>query len=906
MVRKLWLILLAPLALLMIGCGGGANSDPPDTLFQLLVSMTEDGVADTYAQVEMIKSPASDIAFVRLSGDVINPTNSGRNNTVLHANITSYTMTYKRADGGSTLPVTFTGQLDERVNTTNLRPVFNVVIFPIGEKLTSAFAQDFLNNLLAGNSDPIPLEVTITVRGRTDSGEPVSGTSTMLLDAGVYLPVDELLPSIVNFRQTESLTVGQDYQASWFVNTGRFPIGGQFVLPWGETIPLNSSSFFPAGFISRPTDVFAPDHPGRKPTDPVVPYGSTTEFNTGTLTVGNLFGIVQSTGDSTVSVTNPPLPPDPPDPEPDPVVIEQFAAERSEIQLGDSVNLSVVVSGNVTRVELSPDTFNGQTVILPPDNNVPKIFTISITPEFTVRPLLAIFDDVNGLQASAFLQDPITVVPPVEQPPEVLFFRSSVTNVPLGGRVVFFWRVSGEVEKIELLPINNTIIDVTGRDSYTSPPFNQAGSQTINFIVTPANGGTPIIRSLNLNISEVANEPVEIRDVDQQPSSTIGNDDSGAFSFTIVDPEGADSSWRVAKVAGDAVSFFPLTGRIPDGLGDDAVAFNDRIDSANGFFTFELSAWDDNNFGATVGSNRTVRLITFNTNDTLNDNAPVITGETFTPGAEDNSTGTVSFSYSDPDTLILNWSVRIAAGDFGGSFDIAGGQNRTGGGSESVTYTDDPDTPDADVVFLIRVTEGINVNPQSDIALVQVDKGTGDVTTGVDPTENPISFPFTGLFDNNDGDVNAFDEIGNFNLYFNGDIGGSPQFYKNSDLSDEVNAASFVVDILHSTNDPQSVTDVAWIRDFITPATIANRGDFSFVNFYPNAGSSVGGSATPLDGGVSRWNMLFSVEQFRNSDTNMLNLPSASGTRNYLITVEAQDNQSEQNTVSQILRVTVP
>lgn len=902
MVRKLWLIPFALLTALMIGCGGGANDDPPKTLIRLTAEFTGDGVSQTFVEVEMVKDITNVVGRARVGAEFVRPTTGPTNDTTRNLTVTGYTVSYRRLDGGTIVPESFDGSV-ERFLTVDDVTTFDVLIFPVKEKLTSAFAREFLNNILLGQAGPIDLEVSLTVRARSGTGDALSATDSIRIQAAVYNPVDELLPTIDSFSQSTDLVLGQDYLASWFVDIGRFPIVGEFITPWGDSLSLGAS-FFPNGVLDLPTDGFTPNN---QLGNPEIQPGTTATFQSGVLVVSNVFGSVRSQSSDQVRITNPP-PPDPePEPEPDPVTIDQFFADRSTINQGEEVEITVLTSGNVTRVELSPNIYDGVTVSLPNTPAELKFFTFRIRPQFSVRPFLVAYDDENNLRDASFLSTAITVVPPDENPPEVLFYRASNTTVPIGGRVVLFWRVAGQIEKLELLPINNSVIDVTGRDSYTTPPFNQEGVQNITLIVTPSNGGTPIFQTLSLNVTDNPNQPVEILNLNQQPGTQVGNDDQGVFSFTISDPEGADSSWRVAKVAGDNVSFFPLSGKIPDGLGDDSVAFDDKVDNANGFFTFELSAWDDSNFGFTVGSNRTVRLVTYTTPDRLTDNAPVISNETFTSANDENSEGTISFDYADPDTLNLNWSVRIAAGDFGGSFDRAGGTNNTGGGSEAIRYTDDPDTPDANVVFLIRVVEGININPQADVALIQVNKGTGDVSTTPDPTENPISFEFTGLFDNNFGGVNSFDEIGNFTLFFNGDLAGTPQFYKNSDLSDEVNAASLVVDIKHSTDDPQSTINVRYTRDFITPNTIANLGDLFFVNYFPNGGSSVGGSATPIDAGVARWNMLFSVESFRNGDTNMLNLPASSGvTRSYLVVIEAEDNQGETNSVSQIIRVTVP
>lgn len=906
MVRNLLLFPLAILTVFMIGCGGGSNDNPPNTLARLEVQFTGDGVSQTFVQVEMVKNLITNVGRASVSASLVFPNNTPVNDTVRTINLSDYSVSYRRLDGGTTTPATFNGTISGIIRTGNQPSNFDIVIFPVSEKLTSPFAQEFLGLVNSGQANPVDMEVTLTVRGRVETGDAIQASDTIRIQAAVFQPVDELLPTIGSFNQTTNVTIGQDYQASWFVNVGRFPVTGQFITPWGDSLALGTQNF-PSGILSFPTDNFVPGRTST-PREPQLEPGQSIDYAAGgQLIVSNVFGSNRTTENENVRFTNPPLPDPDPEPEPDPVTIDQFFPIPSQVTQGEDVTISVLTSGNVTRAELIPSVYDGVTVTLPDKPEDLESFSFTIRPDFSVRPLLVIYDDVNNLRSSAFLSTQITVVPAQQTAPQILFYRASNTTVPVGGRVALFWRTTGEVERIELLPINNSIIDVTGRTSFVTPPFNAEGVQTINLIVTPPNGGTPLFQTLTVNVTNNANQPVVIRDINQQPSAVIGNNDQGAFSFTIDDPERQDSSWRVTKVAGDNASYLPISGKIPGGLGDDVVTFRDRGDNGNGFLTFEISAWDDSNFGFSVGSNRTVELVTFTTSDSLADNAPVITNENFTAATDDNSEGTISFDYSDPDTLSLEWTVRIAAGDFGGTIERGRGTTNNGAGTEAVRYVDDPDTPDADVVFLIQVKELIAINPQSDVALIQLNKGTGDVTTNnPDPTQNPITFEFFGLFDNNNGRVDAFDEIANFTLFFNGDLAGSPQFFKNSDLSDPVNAASFVVDIKHSTNDPQSTTDVKYTRDFITPNTVTNLGDFSFVNYFPNGGSSVGGSNMPIDAGVARWNMLFSIESFRNANTNMLNLPSASGTRTYSVLVEATDNQGEKNTATQVIRVAVP
>jgi hypothetical protein len=397
----------------------------------------------------------------------------------------------------------------------------------------------------------------------------------------------------------------------------------------------------------------------------------------------------------------------------------------------------------------------------------------------------------------------------------------------------------------------------------------------------------------------------------QQPGASIDNGDQAAFSFTVSDPERRDSSWEVARIAGDPASFQPRSGRIERGLGDVSVAVIDFDGNDNGFLTFEVSAYDDDGFGASRTSTRAVELVTFTTTGQLSDTAPVISNVQFIEGGPEGtpgSQGVIEFDISDPDTLELVWSVNIASGDLGGSLTPRSGRVTTGSGHISVNYVDDADTPFNPVVFAIRVEEDFGNPVQSDVFILRVEKGMADPDdpTGggtVDPL--PV-FADDGLFSNLNGNVNVGDEIADYTIFSNGST-TAPQLFRNFDLSDQLTGLSMVTDISHTTDDPSQVDEVTFIRNFSIPSGSGNNsGDMDFLGYVAVAGAPGPVSTTPITGGVSRWFKIFGIEAFRDPSTTIYNLPTAGSSRLYSITVTTNDNGGQTATLSRTLTVRAP
>jgi hypothetical protein len=592
------------------------------------------------------------------------------------------------------------------------------------------------------------------------------------------------------------------------------------------------------------------------------------------------------------------------------VEIIQFVSDRSEILEGDRITLSWSTTGGADIVEILPDTYSGVKLNL--TDKDPAFDSVQITPGFTVTPVLRITRSVDGSSATALLDseivvNPIPTTPPA--PPAINFFSASNSRPRLGQAVGLYWNVTGSVDKVELFPINGERVDVTDVTSFMTPLLLDDRSYTFTLVAFGTDGSI-VNQSVTVTTQDIQNQAITIDGLDQQPSESIDNGDAASFSFTVSDPERKDSSWRVDKIAGDSASYAPLSGKINKGLGDVSIAVRDFDDADNGFLTFEVSAYDDPIFGGSIGSTRAVQLVTFTTEGTLSDTAPVITDAVFVEGGPDaapGSQGVIDFSFSDLDTLRLDWNVSIISGDRGGVLSPSSGSVTTGAGQISVRYTDDPDTPLDPVVFLIRVVEDQpgQANPQSDIFVLRVVKGPTETDTGgTDPTQ-PIIFADDGLYDNLFGGVAPVGLVHNYTMFTNGNV-LSPILYKNSDLSGEMVGASMVVDLSHFSGDPSQIDNVTFSRDFAPNGSIENTGSFTFDAFYDSPGSTAPGSNATITDGVARWYMPFGVEAFRDGNSGPYELPTLGQTLIYQIAASADDSDGNDESLVRTLVVISP
>jgi len=879
-----------PLLVLLfaVNCGGGGGGGNPSNGSVRIAGSISSGLI----QAEMIKdiSPVTATITVSASGTFDNLSTS-----VATVRLDRYELTFSRQGGGIGVE-TISGNIGRSlaaptsgVGNPNLPSVitFDVVVFETDDKVFSAFAQDWHSHL-----QPVTFDCNMTIYGHNDAGTNVTSQGIgFQLQAAVFQPVTELQPVIESLTQTTNLRLGDDYFANWRTS-GRVD-SGLFILPWGDQLFLEPA-YFPFGSIFANTGFLA---------DRIDP-GENLSFLPGKLFVSNPFGTDESVTSGSVTVSREA------DPPPTPLTIIQFFADRTSIVAGESVNLNWVIQGDPDQLQILPDTYSG----IPVDFSGANLSfgQITIQPEFTVQPILRASRS-DGTFTTAFLREPITVTEiDTSNPPAIEFFLVDRSQISIGSRVTFLWEVSGGIDRVELLPINGMRIDVTGLNILLGPPLLEARTYTFT-LVAFGTDGTLVTSSVSVGVVVDNNLQIMITNVQQEPGASIDNDDNGSFSFTVSDPERVDSSYRISKIAGDQTSFFPHEGQIPDGLGDVAVGFDDFADNDNGFLTFEISAFDDRNFGFNQGSSRAVRLVTFTTTGQVADTAPVITSATFTPSgpeAAPGSQGVINFTFTDPDTLTLRWFVSIAAGDFGGSLDATSGTVDTGSGDISILYNDDPDTPADPVVFLIQVVElGTGTLAQRDIELIRVDKsgGTTDSGSGTTTPTDPVGIPFIGLYANASGGVTGPDAIEPFTLYTN--FNGSPataKLFRNSDLSGEVPAVSVVLDFEHNSGDPAMINQVEYSRNFRNPGELENQGVLNFVGYFSGPGVVGPQSPTTIDNGVTRWRMTFTAESFRNADSSY-NLPATAGTQTtFNVTLVGTDLLANSGQVTKTITVIHP
>ena len=646
-ISQLILGLIVPILMLSLaGCGSGGNDER--AVISLSAQMT-----DTVIQVEMVKDVASTQGEVTVTAAAnLSDVDLSVGTIVLQ----DYQITFTRADGGA-VPSPLSGGIGTTIaapsagSTLPSLVVVDVIVYESSDKIFGAVAQELAQN----NYAPIILNASMRITGRSNAGDSHSTIVNFTLELGVFQPTDILEPQIESLTQTRDLVLGEDYFAFWRTS-GRID-QGLFILPWGDQLFLQPNNF-PFGSISANTGFLASS----------IEPGTSDTFASGVLFVSNPFGTSEFNANLPVTVTAPPPPPDPP-PLPD-LIISNFFADRDTITEGESVNLNWEITGGATDLELLPDTYNG----IPVDftGKDPAFDFVTIQPQFTVRPILRATRAADGATTTAFLDAPIVVDPFVipEMPPQILFFQVNRTTVPVAGRVVFDWAVAGDISRVELFPINGQRIDVTNVNSLVSAPLLEPRVYSFSLVAFGDDDGEFAKQDVTVTVSEENNLPVNILNVIQEPSASINNDDQGAFRFTVSDPERRDSSWRVRKVAGDSVSFFPSEGRIPGGLGDADVSFDDQVGNTNGFIVFEISAYDDDQFGFSNDSTRAVELVTFTTAGVLTDNAPVISDLEFVEGGPADfpgSSGVINFRVTDPDTLRLGWSVSIVDGDEGGT-----------------------------------------------------------------------------------------------------------------------------------------------------------------------------------------------------------------------------------------------
>ncbi|MCB1049854.1 MAG: hypothetical protein H6510_03805 [Acidobacteria bacterium] len=863
------------LLLVLSSCGGGANDNSEDVSIFIRINFlgivgTSPSDNNEYVEVEMVKNVTATTGVVEITSgsafDSVNPTVG----TVV---MDSFELTFTRTDGGTPGLSRVTGPLDAQFAFGE----FASSEFPIVstfEKVFGALGQSFAANPRQG----VEFQAKLTCYGHNLAGQKVQATTGFVILCGTFLPYDDLLPSIISFNYLQDFALGSDWAATWVA--GGFITGGFLVSPFGSTYSLSGSDF-PVGDFSLNTSYLLPQYQNQ----------AAVAFPEATLIVANQFGTVQQTGGPVIAVVRDA-------PTTNPVAIDEFFSSRYAITAGDSVNLSWVVSNGPTGLEMIPSSFSGVPVDFTGKNL--SFDSVTVTPEASVRPILRATKSSNQSEESQFLDQPISVTGGVTtEDPTIVFFTASQTSVSLYQQVALYWKVVGDYEKVELFPINGQAKDVTGRESFLTPPLNRMGANPFTLAVTGVGGGIVANASLSVTVTaEDINDPVIISNIQQSPSANIDNGDAGAFSFRLDDPENEDCTWTVKLIAGDNAFFGPSLGRVDGGHGDGSVSFADQDDNNSGHLTFQINAYDNTSYGNTAFTNRSVRLVTFTTNGGPTFNAPVIDRVLFTPGNPGagllpGQDGVLSFRVTDQDTSVLSYTVSIIAGDRGGTLD--GTVNATTGvinmGAEgtrdvAIQFQDDPDSTDDAVVFKIEVSEEGPEPKQTAIAILRVEYQT--------TTDGTITFPHIGLYNNGTGTVTGTDRLAFYLNYTGTSTGVAGAFFVDHELTIPAPALSAVLDLEHGSGNPGSIASIEFTRNFISPSTDnENFGELIFRNYWPSPAADTGSSTAPISNGVSRWSMTFDVNSFQSNNGGTYNLPIVNGqVRIYQIDFEAQDEDN--------------
>lgn len=875
------------------GCGGGANDEPDGgaafitvNFLGLVGSSPQDN--NEVVEVEMTKNVSATSGVLELKASRSFP-DRDLDPKVATIVMDSFEISFTRTDGGSPGLPTLRGPMDATMDANRGTIANNEIpLVTAIEKVYGALGQSFM-------LDPrqiVDFQAKITCYGHNLNGTKVQASTGIHLQCATYLPYDDLFPVIYSFNHTKDFELGQDWLASWLA--GGMITNGYLISPFGSTYALGGFDF-PAGDLLINTGHLLPQYTN----------SYSVLFSSPVLVVQNDFGSAQMEGGSVFARV-------PGGPSVDPVKIEQFFASRYSISLGESVSLSWVVENGPTGLGMIPETFSGVPVSFEGKNLA--FDSVVVTPEASVRPILRATKTSNSSEDHAFLDSAISVsggTGPAD--PTIVFFSASHTTVSRYQQVSLFWKIVGDYEKVELFPINGQVKEVTGRESYLTPPLNRLGSNPFRLSVTGVGGNIVASATISITVGvEEINLPVVISNLVQSPGSSITNGSSGAFSWRMDDPEHEDVTWVCQRLAGDLAFFGPNQGRVDGGHGDGSVSFQDQDGDSNGFITFQVSAYDNTDYGITPFTNRTIQLVTFNTNGTQTYNSPVISGVLFTPGSPGNEfmpgqDGVLSFTVTDTDTDQLAYTVSIIAGDRGGtlngSIDSTSGSIIMGGSGVApvvIQFQDDPDSTDDAVVFKIEVTEMGPEPRQTAIAILRVPyviEGSGIIT-----------FPHIGLYNNATGAVTEASRIA-FYLNYTGTSTAVPgAFFVDHDLTIPAPTLSMVLDLIHGSGNEGSISSLEFARNFITPSSDnENYGECGFLGYFDFPGSTNPplGNPDPADAdSVSRWGMIFDVTNFQSNSGGTYNLPIVNGqVRLYTIDFTGTDKDNIQEDVLVSLRV---
>ncbi len=418
MFRK-WLAVCSLLVVVfaMVACSGGAEGDPQVPATFKIESIVSAGNTNN-VEADMVNSEeglTSDYVTVTVSNYLKNA--SAQPSHFNDVTIYKYKVHFYRSDGGTVFN-DFEKALTETV-PVNSQVNFSLELVRLEEKT---------HGPLAGTMSPYDMNAEITLYGKNGSGQYVQATGTIGITIANYgNDTQSLTPAITLFSADKNVVSdGDDVTLFWLLSGSVADI----VIQPGD-IHLSPVGNYPYGSITLHN------------VTPPVTYTLLAISPFGTASANLTINSAASSGGAVTPVIN------------------LFMASPNTINPGQQAVISYDVA-NTDTLTLYP---GAQSLTVPSGE-------ITVSPQFTTTYVLIAKNNAGGV-ASAQTTLSVTNVTDVQ----ITMFTGSRDKVEAGDVISLYWTIQGSYDKAEIFPWNDPnnaekIIDVTGRNSITTPPIN--------------------------------------------------------------------------------------------------------------------------------------------------------------------------------------------------------------------------------------------------------------------------------------------------------------------------------------------------------------------------------------------------------------------------------------------------
>lgn len=283
-----------------------------------------------------------------------------------------------------------------------------------------------------------------------------------------------------------------------------------------------------------------------------------------------------------------------------------------------------------------------------------------------------------------------------EGAPVIEFFTASHSELPRFDQVAMFWKIEGDYERAEIFNLHCQSRDVTGRESYLTPPLNQLGNHPMVLVVTDESGRATS-QSLIVRVTNAESPSVSVITEWTQLTAT-----TGMLRFDVYSSDDVLASWEMSAY-GTAVVFAPESGLLPHGSGHIEVEYEVLEPFEQDYVTLEFALTPS-------GGVQQVDILSINLRP-VQTKPLALTRIAFSAvNHEEGATrsGTLRFTVENPRSEV-EWSVEIIGGDENGL--LNGTPKQTSGvlepnGLRSVWchYQADRESSDP-VLFLIQAKE---------------------------------------------------------------------------------------------------------------------------------------------------------------------------------------------------------